>query len=96
MLFAFGLLIGNFGALSMEPLGQIAGSAAAIQGFISTVGAALIGLFIGQCFNGTAVPLTLGYAGCSLAALLVVVVAEGGRLFRPRRNDASALIDSAA
>ena len=85
MMFCFGLMMGNFGAMAMEPLGHIAGSAAAIQGFISTVGAALIGLFIGQRFNGTTVPLTLGYAGCSLAALALVLLAERGRLFRARQ-----------
>lgn len=84
-MFCFGLLIGNFGAMSMDPLGHIAGAAAAIQGFISTVGAALIGFFIGQHFNGTAVPMTLGFAGCGTAALLVVLLAEHGRLFHARQ-----------
>ena len=34
-------------------LGHIAGTAASIQGFISMLGAATIGFFIGQNFNGT-------------------------------------------
>ena len=85
MMFCFGMLIGNFGAMAMEPLGHIAGSAAAIQGFISTVGGGLIGLAIGLRFNGTAVPLTLGYVACSVAALLLVVLAENGRLFHGRQ-----------
>jgi DHA1 family bicyclomycin/chloramphenicol resistance-like MFS transporter len=84
MMFCFGLMVGNFGAMSMEPLGHIAGSAASIQGFFSTVVGALIGFFIGQSFAGTVVPLTLGFALCSVAALVVVFLAEGGRLFRTR------------
>lgn len=84
MMFCFGLMVGNFGAMAMEPLGHIAGSAASIQGFVSTLGSALVGFFIGQNFNGTVVPLTLGFAICSLAALGVVFIAEGGRLFQPR------------
>lgn len=84
MMFCFGLMIGNFGAMAMEPLGHIAGSAASIQGFFSTLLAALIGFFIGQQFNGTVIPLTAGFLTCGLAALAIVLWAEGGRLFVAR------------
>ena len=83
MMFCFGLMGPNFGAMAMEPLGHIAGTAASVQGFITTVGGALIGFYIGQQFDGTVVPMTLGFAGCGLAALVVVFVTERGRLFRP-------------
>jgi MFS transporter, DHA1 family, multidrug resistance protein len=82
MMFSFGLLAGNCGAISMEPLGHIAGTAASVQGFINMLGAALIGIYIGQNFNGTLVPLTLGFFVCGVLALVTVFVAEGGRLFR--------------
>jgi DHA1 family bicyclomycin/chloramphenicol resistance-like MFS transporter len=82
MMFGFGLLAGNCGAISMEPLGHIAGTAASVQGFINMSGAALIGIYIGQNFNGTLVPLSLGFSACGLLALLTVTAAEGGRLFR--------------
>lgn len=81
MMFCFGLTMGNFGAMSMAPLGHIAGSAASIQGFISTLAAALIGMAIGQFFNGTVVPLTLGFAACGGIALALILYAENGRLF---------------
>jgi DHA1 family bicyclomycin/chloramphenicol resistance-like MFS transporter len=84
MMFCFGLMVGNFGAMSMEPLGHIAGAAASIQGFVSTVAAALIGFAIGQSFDGTVVPITCGFALCSAAALAVVLIAERGVLFNPR------------
>ncbi len=84
MMFCFGLLAGNSGAIAMEPLGHIAGTAASIQGFISTLGATCIGFFIGQHFDGTLIPLTLGFCVCSLAGLVFVVIAERGLLFRTR------------
>lgn len=86
MMFCFGLMVGNFGAMAMAPLGHIAGSAASIQGFVSTVSAALIGFFIGQNFNGTVIPLTLGFALCSLGALGFVLLAESGHLFHARES----------
>jgi DHA1 family bicyclomycin/chloramphenicol resistance-like MFS transporter len=81
MMFCFGLLVGNFGAIAMEPLGHVAGTAASVQGFVSTIGGALIGFMIGQSFNGTDVPLTLGFTVCGGSALAVVLITERGKLF---------------
>jgi len=81
MMFCFGLLAGNLSALSMEPLGHIAGTAASAQGFITGVGGAAIGFFIGQQFNGTVIPMTLGFALCGMSALAVTFITERGRLF---------------
>lgn len=83
MMFCFGLVGANFNAMAMEPLGHIAGTGSSVLGFFTTVGGALIGFFIGQQFDGTAIPLTVGFLACGLAALAVVLVAEKGRLFRP-------------
>jgi len=82
-MFCFGLLAPNFGAIAMDPLGHVAGTASSVQGFVTTVGGALLGFFIGQHFDGTVVPLTLGFSLCGLMALAIVLVAEKGRLFRP-------------
>jgi DHA1 family bicyclomycin/chloramphenicol resistance-like MFS transporter len=82
-MFAFGLLAPNFGAMAMDPLGHVAGTASSVQGFVTTVGGALLGFYIGQHFNGTVVPLTLGFSLCGLVALAIVLVAEKGRLFHP-------------
>jgi MFS family permease len=60
-MFCFGLIVPNFSSMAMEPLGHIAGTASAVQGFITTFGGALIGLFIGQQFDGTTGPLILGF-----------------------------------
>jgi DHA1 family bicyclomycin/chloramphenicol resistance-like MFS transporter len=84
-----GLASGNFGTMAMEPLAAIAGIGAALQGFISSVGAAIIGAFLGAQFNGTTMPLAAGALGTGLAALLLVLVAERGRLFRPHLAEES-------
>ena len=85
-MFCFGLVAGNFGSMAMEPMGHIAGTASSVQGFISTIIGALLGFAIGQSFNGTTVPLTMGFAMLSIMALLMVLWAEKGHLFRARHN----------
>ena len=87
-MFSFGLASGNFGAMAMEPMGHMAGVAASFQGLVSMVGASLIGFLIGQNFNGTVVPLEAGYLACGLLALVVVLIAEHGRLFRAHTHGA--------
>ena len=82
MMGCFGLAGSNFGSMSMEPLGHIAGTGSSLQGFISTVGGALLGIAIGQSFDGTTVPVTLGFLLLGLSALVIVLVTERGKLFR--------------
>jgi DHA1 family bicyclomycin/chloramphenicol resistance-like MFS transporter len=81
-----GLIMANFGAMAMEPMGAVAGVAASLQGCISTAGAAMVGALIGRQFNGSTLPLALGAAACGLLALLFVLVAEQWRLFRPHHG----------
>jgi DHA1 family bicyclomycin/chloramphenicol resistance-like MFS transporter len=84
MMGCFGLAGSNFGSMAMEPLGHVAGTGSSIQGFISTVGGALIGIVIGQSFNGTTVPVTLGFLCAGLLAMTSILVTERGKLFRPQ------------
>jgi MFS transporter, DHA1 family, multidrug resistance protein len=72
----------NFNALALEPLGAIAGTASSFLGFYTTILGACCGFLIGQSFDGTVVPVGIGYAGLGGMALLVVVWTERGRLFR--------------
>jgi MFS transporter, DHA1 family, multidrug resistance protein len=67
----FGLVGANAGALAMEPLGHIAGTASSLQGVITTVGGALIGYAIGQQFDGTTLPFLTGFSLCGIAALAI-------------------------
>jgi DHA1 family bicyclomycin/chloramphenicol resistance-like MFS transporter len=82
MMFCFGMVMSNFGAIAMEPLGHVAGAAASLQGFITTVGGALAGFLIGQLFDGTTVPLTLGFTAFGVAGLIAVLATEKGKLFQ--------------
>ncbi len=81
MMFCFGLCVSNFNAMAMQPLGHVAGTASAVQGFVSTLGGAILGFAVGQQFDGTTVPLTIGFAVFSLMSVGFVLFAEGGRLF---------------
>ena len=73
--FAFSMVMPNFGALALEPLGAVAGTAASTQGFMQMVLGSAIGTVIGQFFDGTAVPLAIGFFGLALMARLFVTVA---------------------
>ncbi|WP_321502170.1 multidrug effflux MFS transporter [Breoghania sp.] len=78
----FGLLVANLNALAMVPVGHIAGSAAALIGFVGTTGGAIPGYFIGQAFDGTVVPFTTGFAILAIAAFIVILITERGRVFK--------------
>jgi DHA1 family bicyclomycin/chloramphenicol resistance-like MFS transporter len=77
----FALTSSNLSTLAMEHMGPIAGTAASVQGVVGTIGGAMIGLSIGQAFDGTVMPFLWGMAGCAAAALLLVLLTEPRRLF---------------
>ena len=81
-MFAFGLCFPNFNTLAMEPHGAIAGAASSIVGFFSTAVGSVIGWGIGAAFDGTVLPLSLGFAVCAGLGLLIVLVAEPGRFMK--------------
>ena len=82
----FSLSVSNFGAMAMEPMGEVAGMAASVQGFISTFGGALLGAFIGRLYDGTIVPLATGAVVCGVVSLGCVLFAEHGHLFKARHT----------
>lgn len=75
----FGLVAPNFNALAMEPQGDNAGMASSVVGFVSTGLGALAGGIVGHLFNGTVVPLAVGFLCLGALAFLVVLWAEGPR-----------------
>lgn len=83
-MFCFGFIAGNFGSMAMEPMGHIAGTASSAQGFISTILGSLMGFGIGQSFNGSATPMALGFVIMGSLALVFVLIAERGQLFKSR------------
>ncbi len=84
MMMGFSLMGGNFGAMAMENMGRVAGMASSLQGFFGTLLSTIAGTLIGGAFDGTTVPLYLGYFCCGLVALAVIFVTEGGKLFVAR------------
>ena len=76
--FGIGLLFGNLNAMAMQPLGHIAGTGAAIVGATSMLISLVLGTWIGQSYNGTVLPLVIGFAALSACAMLVSWWAEGG------------------
>lgn len=77
----FALTGSNFSAISMEPFSRGAGMASSFQACLTTILSALLGAFIGSQFNGTTLPLALGFFGYGSVALVIVIWAERGRLF---------------
>lgn len=75
-MFVFGLLAANLNALSLEPLGEIAGTASSMIGLFMTWCGGVIGFAIGQCFDGSVRPLLFAYLGLGLLALAIVFVTE--------------------
>ena len=89
--FGIGLLFGNLNALAMQPLGHIAGTGAAIVGATSMLISLALGTWIGQSYNGTVLPLVVGFAvlsACSIvAAWWAELVPPGHESVSVQRND---------
>jgi DHA1 family bicyclomycin/chloramphenicol resistance-like MFS transporter len=77
--FCNGLLFGNFNAIAMEPMGRIAGMAAAISGALSSLIAIVTGGLIGQFYDGTVIPLVGGFTGLGLISFALSEWAERRR-----------------
>jgi DHA1 family bicyclomycin/chloramphenicol resistance-like MFS transporter len=73
---SLGFIFGNVRAITMQPIGHIAGIGASLSGFVSTVLAVPIAAFIGQFVTDTPLPLFTGFFVCGLIALLLVWVAS--------------------
>ena len=78
--FCIGILFGNFNALAMEPMGHIAGTAAAVIGCLSTMTGLAFGVYIGQIYNGTALPLIGGFALLSMTSMGIMLWTERGKI----------------
>ncbi len=78
--FCMGMLFGNCNALAMEPMGHIAGMAASIIGSFTSLLSVLAGGLVSQRYDGTVLPLIIGYAVLGVAALLTSTLADRDRL----------------
>lgn len=85
--FFMGILFGNLNALAMEPLGFVAGLGAAAVGSVSTLLSVLLGTLVSDAYDGTILPLVLGFASLSIASLLCMYWTE-------KKAAASASVDA--
>lgn len=76
LFFCFGLVFGNVNAMAMEPMGHVAGIAAAIIGSTSSIMSMLIGTIIGQMYNGTLFPVTSGFLIFGSVSLVIFNYAQ--------------------
>lgn len=81
-LMLLGFLGANFGSIALQPFASIAGAASSIHAFVRMFGAAVVGLIIGQAYDGTAQPFAHALLICSTLAFLFVLYSEKGKLFR--------------
>lgn len=72
LFFCFGLMFGNLNAIAMEPMGDVAGMASAITGAVSSVISLTLGTTIGQMYDGTLIPLSLGFLGLGVLTWLLM------------------------
>jgi DHA1 family bicyclomycin/chloramphenicol resistance-like MFS transporter len=85
--FCFGLMMPNFNALALEPVGAIAGTASSVAGFYSTAAGAAFAAIVGRSFDGSVRPLMVGVTILIAATVAAVLVTERFRLalgFTPR------------
>ena len=71
--FCTGILFGNFNAMAMEPLGHIAGVAAAVIGSLTTFISMGLGTIIAQLYDGTVLPLVASFAFLGALSLVAMV-----------------------
>lgn len=75
--FLFGLIAPNFNAIAMEPQGHNAGMASSVVGALGTAIGALAGGVVAHAFDGSVLPIAVGFAICSLLAGATVLAVEG-------------------
>jgi MFS transporter, DHA1 family, multidrug resistance protein len=76
-----GFLGSNFSSIAMQPFGHMAGIASSFQQFLRQMFGAIIGGVIGAQFDGSVVPIAIGFCICGVISLLVVFWCESGKLF---------------
>ncbi len=81
--YLFAIIQANFNAIAMHPIGHVAGMGSSMLGAFVTFCGVMLGGAIGRSFNGTVLPLALGFALLGSCALVVVFLLEGRRgMFR--------------
>lgn len=71
--FGIGFRFGNLNALAMEPLGKLAGMGASVVGSCTTLMGVPIGMWVGMSYDGTVLPLVLGFCVTSWVAFIFML-----------------------
>ena len=71
--FCLGILFGNMHSLAMEQVGHVAGTAASVIGFLSTLFAVIIAAFIGSFYNDSVTPIVIGFALLMLPIIYITL-----------------------
>jgi MFS transporter, DHA1 family, multidrug resistance protein len=77
--FVSGMIFGNYNAMALEPMGHIAGMAAAVSGAISSLIAVVLGGFAGRQYDGTLYPITIAFVVYGIGAFIFSEWAEKNR-----------------
>ncbi|MEM8546806.1 MAG: multidrug effflux MFS transporter [Pseudomonadota bacterium] len=76
MFLFIGFMFGNLNALAMEPLGHLAGTAAAVIGSFTTSISAVLGATSGSLYSGTVSPLAWSFTAMTAAAAIAIFVTD--------------------
>ncbi len=77
--FTAGFTFGNFNAMAMEPMGHIAGMAAAVSGVLSQAMGIALGTIAGRAYDGKLTTLSIYFVVYAVIAYAATQWAEGGR-----------------
>ena len=76
--FCMGILFGNQNAIAMEPLSHIAGIGAAVIGCLASLISSLTGMVVGRYFDGTTLPLAVGFVLLGILTAAAMYWADSG------------------
>lgn len=82
----------NFTSIALQPFARIAGAAASAQMFVRSSLSSLLGIAIGQAYDGSARPISAALLSGGLIALGLVLYSERGKLFRRLNPPGSPLV----
>jgi MFS transporter, DHA1 family, multidrug resistance protein len=77
--FCSGMTFGNYQAMALEPLGHIAGMAAAVSGAMSSLMAITLGGSAARLYDGSITPVAAAFVLYAVAALATITWAESRR-----------------
>lgn len=76
LFFCIGILFGNLNSIAMEPLGHVAGTAAAAIGTFTTLVAIALGFMIGQVYDGSLLPMAVGFVSLTTFSVFLTALAR--------------------